>query len=154
MMRSIFRVPAATCLRFGRPSRPLARLMLLAFVVSALSGPRELRHAFADGLRIDDRGPFDVRQIVVLSDNPVAGAGLGIELDHFLPLPVWPVPRAELNLEPVLSRLDGPGARVQQVIAIDGVDDHGELLARGAYGTDLDQRIGRVERLDRGTPCR
>src|SRR6266853_5849576 len=115
--------------------------MLRAFVVDALSALLELRHAFADGLRVDDRFPVDVREIRVLGDDPIARAGQRVELDHFLALPVRPVARAELNLELVLSRLDRAGSRVEQVIAVDGVDDHGELLARGAYGTDLDQRI-------------
>src|SRR5258707_15687985 len=128
--------------------------MLRAFVVNALSALLELRHAFADGLRVDDRLPVDVREIRVLGDDPVARAGQRVELDHFHALPVRPVPRAELNLELVLSRLERPGApRVEQGISVDGVDDHGEFLARGAYGTDVDQRIGRVvrRRPDRGT---
>jgi hypothetical protein len=36
VVRSIFPVAAATCIRSCRPGRPLARLMLSAFVVKAL----------------------------------------------------------------------------------------------------------------------
>src|SRR2546430_3491970 len=50
----------------------------------------------------------------------VARAGLRVELDHLLALPVRPIARAELNLELVLSRLDRSGARIQQIISVDG----------------------------------